>query len=67
MRTARFRSSPLDVSTSGKVGGGVGPQVNKLKHVSSDDHLMSVAGGGGVVGLVFSIMGNGHIGTSPSS
>ena len=37
-----FRWPPLDVSTIG----GLGPQVNKFEHVSSDDHQMSVVGGG---------------------
>ena len=45
MRTAR--SVQLGVSTSeGRGVVGVGPQVNEFEHVSSDDHQMSVAGGG---------------------
>ena len=44
MHTVHFRWPPLDVSTGG--GGGVGPQVKKFDEVSSDDHHMSVAGGG---------------------
>ena len=39
---------PLDVST----GGCTGPHVNKLEHVSSDDHQMSIAGVGYLGGRV---------------
>ena len=36
------------------VGGMVGPQMNKFEQVSSDDHQMSVEGGG--VGPLFPVM-----------
>ena len=51
MRTTRLPSVCVLVATTrcqyqwGKVGG-VGPQVTKFQQVSSDDHQMSVVGGG---------------------
>ena len=41
-----FRWPPLDGSTIE----GLGPQVNKFEQVSSDDHQMSVVGGGEMLG-----------------
>ena len=41
-----FRWPPLDVSTIERFG----PQVNKFEQVSSDDHQMSVVGGGEMLG-----------------
>ena len=46
----------MSVLCVGGLGRGVGPQVNKVEQVFSDDHQMSVAGGlgeGVCLGLVF--------------
>ena len=43
--------SPASVATIKCDTGGIDPQVNKLVQVSSDDHQMSLAGGGHVQGV----------------
>ena len=50
------------ISTPGD--GGVRPQENKFEQICSEDHQVSVAGGGGIP-MSQCIMGNGHMTTLP--
>ena len=47
MRTSPLPTVRVSVATTRCQYQGVGPQVNKCEQISSDDHQMSVTGGGG--------------------
>ena len=48
MRTVRLPTMHVLVATTRcQYHEGMGPQVSKFKQVNSDDHQMSIAGGGG--------------------